>query len=156
MRAGKDYLRTSSKIICMDIEALIPHRDRMKLLDEVVSVNENIAVTSARVSDRWPLCQGNYVDPVVLIEIVAQTAALLISWKKGINTGGSGRGWIVGIKKADFFVDRIPLDAVLITTVKELYHIDRYNVLDGEVTAEAKLLCRVQIQVFREIDEDKV
>jgi predicted hotdog family 3-hydroxylacyl-ACP dehydratase len=140
----------------MDIEALIPHRDRMKLLDEVIAVNEDIAVTSARVSERWPLCRGAYVDPIVLIEIVAQTAAVHISWKKGIKTGGRGRGWIVGIKNADFFVDRIPLDTVLIATVKDLYHIDQYSVLDGEVTAEAKPLCRVQIQVFRETDEEKV
>lgn len=139
----------------MEIEALIPQRDRMKLLDEVVAVNEDIAVTSARVSHRWPLCQGSYVDPIVLIEIVAQTAAVFISCKKGIKTGGSMRGWIVGIKNADFFVDRIPLDTVLIATVKDLYHVDQYSVLDGEVTAAAKPLCRVQIQVFREIDEEK-
>ena len=140
----------------MDIEDLIPHRDRMKLLDEVVSVNEDVAVTSARVSDRWPLCQGAYVDPVVLIEIVAQTAAVLVSSKIGIKRGVRGRGWIVGIKNADFFVGRIPLDTVLIATVKDLYNVDQYSVLDGEVTAAAKPLCRVQIQVFREIDEEKV
>jgi predicted hotdog family 3-hydroxylacyl-ACP dehydratase len=139
----------------MNIEDLIPHRDRMKLLDEVVAVNEDTAVTSARVSDRWPLCREGYVDPVVLIEIVAQTAAVLVRCKIGIKTVSSGRGWIVGIKNADFFVDRIPLDTVLIATVKDLYHVDRYSVLDGEVTAAAKPLCRVQIQVFREIDEEK-
>ena len=138
----------------MDIETLIPHRDRMKLLDEVVAANEDSAVTSARVSPRWPLCQGDYVDPIVLIEIVAQTAAVFISCKKGIETGGSRRGWIVGIKNADFFVGRIPLDTVLIATVKDLYHVDQYSVLEGEVTAAAKPLCRVQIQVFREIDEE--
>ena len=140
----------------MNIEDLIPQRDRMKLLDEVADVNGHLAVTSARVSERWPLCRGAYVDPIVLIEIVAQTAAVFISCKKGIKTGGSRRGWIVGIKKADFFVDRIPLDTVLITTVKDLYHLDQYSVLEGEVTAKAKALCRVQIQVFREIDEEKI
>jgi predicted hotdog family 3-hydroxylacyl-ACP dehydratase len=140
----------------MDIETLIPHRDRMKLLDEVIAANEDSAVTSARVSHRWPLCQGDYVDPIVLIEIVAQTAAVFISCKKGIETGGSRRGWIVGIKNADFFVDRIFVDTVLIATVKDLYHVDQYSVLDGEVTAAAKTLCRIQIQVFREIDEEKV
>ena len=140
----------------MDLEDLIPHRDRMKLLDEVVAANEDSAVTSARVSHRWPLCQGGYVDPIVLIEIVAQTAAVFISCKKGIETGGSRRGWIVGIKNADFFVDRIPVDTVLIATVKDLYHVDQYSVLEGEVTAAAKPLCRIQIQVFREVDEEKV
>lgn len=138
-----------------DIEALIPHRDRMKLLDEVIAADEDHAVTKARVSSRWPLIQDGTVDPIVLIELVAQTAAVLISWKKGgIGTGEKGRGWIVGIKNSDFFVDRIPQDTVLITTVKSLYHIDQYNVLEGEVATEEKLLGRVQIQVFRESDNE--
>ena len=140
----------------IDIETLIPHRNGMKLLDDVISVNEEMAVTSARVSGHWPLCEGSYIDPLVLIEIVAQTAAVHISWKQRIQAGGNGRGWIVGIKNADFFVDRIPLDTVLIATVKDLYHMDKYNVVDGEVTAEANPMCRIQIQVFRETDEEKI
>ena len=46
------------------------------------------------------------------------------------------------------------MGTVLTTTVKNLYNIDNYNVLDGEVQAGADLLCRVQIQVFRESDEE--
>ena len=138
----------------MDIEALIPHRDRMKLIEEVVAINDEAAVTTARVSDRWPLYRGDYVDPIVLVEVVAQTAAVHISRRRRSDKGVDRRGWIVGIKNADFFQDRIPVGTVLTTTVKNLYHIDNYNVLDGEVQAGADLLCRVQIQVFRESDEE--
>ncbi|MBI4618940.1 MAG: hypothetical protein HY739_02050 [Desulfobacterales bacterium] len=133
----------------LDIEKLIPHRDRMKLINEVLDIGADTAVTSSLVSNRWPLCQGSSVDPLVLIEIVAQTAAVHISWKRGADRGAGGGGWLVGIKNADFFLDRIPLHKVLITTVKNLYSTGNYNVLEGIVMTETELLCRVQIQVFR-------
>ncbi|MCX5845961.1 MAG: hypothetical protein NTW12_06340 [Deltaproteobacteria bacterium] len=132
----------------IDIEALIPHRDRMKLINDVLDVNDDTAVTSSLVSDRWPLCQGSFVDPIVLIEVVAQTAAAHIRWKKGVDKGGGG-GWLVGIKNADFFLDRIPLHTVLITTVKNLSSAENYNVLEGTVMTGTDLLARIQIQVFR-------
>ncbi len=132
----------------MDIETLIPHRDRMKLINEVLDVNADTAVTSALVTDRWPLCHESFVDPLVLIEIVAQTAAVHIGWKRG-NDKGVGRGVLVGIKSAAFFLDRIPLHTVLITTVKNLSGAHNYNVLEGTVTAGTDLLGRIQVQVFR-------
>jgi predicted hotdog family 3-hydroxylacyl-ACP dehydratase len=139
----------------MDIEALIPHRGRMKLIDDVLDINDEAAITTARVSERWPLYHDSFVDPVVLIEVVAQTAAVHISGRrKDGKDAADGRGWIVGIKHADFYWDRIPVDTVLTTTVKSHYHIDNYNVMDGEVKTGAELLCRVQIQVLRESDEE--
>ena len=133
----------------LDIEKLIPHRDRMKLINEVLEVNAEVAVTSSFVSDRWPLLQGAFVDPVVLIEIVAQTAGVLISWEKGPDKGEGGAGWLVGVKDADFFQDLIPLHTELISTVKNMYSADGYSVLEGTVRTGTELLCRVQIQVFR-------
>jgi len=132
----------------IDIEALIPHRDRMKLINDLLDANDDTAVTSSLVSNRWPLCQGSFVDPIVLIEVVAQTAAAHIRWKKGVDKGGGG-GWLVGIKNADFFLDRIPLHTVLITTVKNLSSAENYNVLEGTVMTGTDLLARIQIQVFR-------
>jgi predicted hotdog family 3-hydroxylacyl-ACP dehydratase len=133
----------------MDIETLIPHRGRMKLIDDVLDVNADKAVTLSLVSDRWPLCRGSFVDPIVLIELVAQTAGVHISWKKGVDKGVGEVGWIVGIKNADFFLDHIPLHTALTTTVKNLYSTENYNVLEGTVTAGTDILSRIQIQVFR-------
>lgn len=132
----------------MDIETLIPHRDRMKLINVVLDVNADTAVTSTLVTDRWPLYHESFVDPIVLIEIVAQTAAVQIRWKRGIDKD-MGRGLLVGIKSADFFLDRIPLHTVLITTVKNMSGAHNYNVLEGTVTAGTDLLGRIQIQVIR-------
>lgn len=135
----------------MDIEALIPHRDRMKLIDCIVEISERGAITTARVSDRWPLHADGGVDPLVLIELVAQTAAVHIS---GTRPKGSGevdrRGWMVGIKSAEFFAGRIPLGTVLKTVVNSLYKIEQYSVLEGEVYAGADLMGRIEVQVLRE------
>ncbi len=138
----------------MDIEALIPHRDRMKLIDDVLRLDDEQAVTTARVTSRWPLCRDAFVDPIVLIEVVAQSAAVHISGRRKIDKTIDRRGWMVGIKNADFFTDQIPVDTVLTTSVKNLYNIENYNVLEGEVKNGENLLCRVQIQVFRESDEE--
>ncbi|MGD0276740.1 MAG: hypothetical protein ABSB79_11945 [Syntrophales bacterium] len=133
----------------MDIETLIPHRGRMKLIEEILSINTDMAVTSAKVSNRWPLYQESFVDPIVLIEIVAQTTAVHISWKSKSAKGGGGKGWLVGVKGADFFLDQIPVDTVLISTVRNLDSIDNYNVVNGEVMMGMDLVCRIQIQVLR-------
>ena len=133
----------------LDIEKLIPHRDRMKLINEVIEANADMAVTSSVVSERWPLCQGIFVDPLVLIEIVAQTAAVQICWQNGIDAGVNKMGWVVGVKNVDFFCDRIPIHTILIATVKHMYGVENYDVLAGTVTAGTETLCRMQIQVLR-------
>lgn len=138
----------------MEIEALIPHRGRMKLIDCVVDLHEEESVTSARVSDLWPLHRDAFVDPLILIEVVAQTAAVHISGKRKNGKTVDRRGWMVGIKNADFFCDRISVDTLLTTTVKNIDQMENYNVLEGEVKAGPDLLCRVQIQVLHESDEE--
>jgi predicted hotdog family 3-hydroxylacyl-ACP dehydratase len=133
----------------MDIEALIPHRGRMKLIDEILTINTDIAVTCAKASDHWPLYQESFVDPIILIEIVAQTAAIHISWKSKSLKDSGGKGWLVGVKSADFFLDQIPVDTVLISTVRNLDSIDNYNVVNGEVKIGMDIVSRITIQVLR-------
>jgi len=139
-----------------NIEELIPHRGRMKLIDDVLEISDEGAITSARVSDRWPLYRDSSVDSLVLIEIVAQTAAVHISGRiHGGRNATDRRGWLVGIKNADFFRDRIPIETVLTTTVKRVSSIDQYSVLEGEVYAGTNLIGCVRIQVLREGSDER-
>jgi predicted hotdog family 3-hydroxylacyl-ACP dehydratase len=133
----------------IEIEDLIPHRDRMKLIDDIVGITTEKAITTTTVSERLPLFQDGSVDPLIMIEIVAQTAGVHVSWKRGVNKGGSGGGLLVGIKNAEFLVDRIPLHTVLTTTVEHLYSAENYTVLEGAVRAETEMIGRVEIQVIR-------
>lgn len=133
----------------VDIEALIPHRDRMKLLDEVMEITSDEAVTRTTITSRWPLVRDNCADPVVFIEIVAQTAAVQVSARTRQNAADR-RGWMVGVRKSDFFTDAVPIGTALTTRVRCLQSIDNYDVLEGEVSSGNELLCRMEIQVFRE------
>ena len=42
-------------MIDIDIEQLIPHRDRMKLIDEVIESDDEKAVTESLVTEKWPV-----------------------------------------------------------------------------------------------------
>ncbi len=131
------------------VESLIPHRDRMKLIDEITDITDDQAITRTVVSDRLPLYGEGYVDTLIIIEIVAQTAAVHVSWKKGTPKEGSGGGLLAGIKNADFFVERVPLHTILTTTVTPLYSAENYTVLEGKVQAGDEMIGRVEIQVIR-------
>ncbi|MBN1547216.1 MAG: hypothetical protein JW902_11200 [Syntrophaceae bacterium] len=131
------------------VEDLIPHRDRMKLIDDIVDITSERAITRTMVSERWPLVQNGAVDPLVLIELVAQTAAVQVSWQIGGPESGAAGGLLAGIKNADFLTDGIPLGTILTTTVMPLYSAQGYTVLEGTIRAEAQILGRVEVQVIR-------
>jgi len=133
----------------MEIEALIPHRDRMRLIGEVMAVDDDRAVTLSTVTEDWPLYRGGSVDALVTIELVAQTAALLEGWKR-LQSGRKGAsGWLVGIKRADFHLPRIPLHAALITEACRDYAMESYAVFGGTVRMGTELVAVVSIQAFR-------
>ena len=133
----------------IEIEELIPHRGRMRLIGEVVNVDDDAAVTSSVVTEEWPLYRDGSVDVLATIELVAQTAALMEGWKR-LQTGRKGaEGWLVGIKTADFRLPRIPLHATLITEVRKDYAMESYAVFAGTVCVGTEEVAVVSIQAFR-------
>ncbi len=136
--------------IDIDIDKLIPHRDRMKLIDAVVSVAEDAAVTTAVVSDRWPLFDGEGVGSLVLIELAAQTSAVSIGWKKlmaGDESGG--KGWLVGIRTAQFYRDSIPVGAEIRTRSEIGFSLENYTEIRATATVDGEMLGEVGLQVMR-------
>jgi predicted hotdog family 3-hydroxylacyl-ACP dehydratase len=133
----------------IDIETLIPHRDRMRLITEVLSVDEEKAVTSATANDTWPLFDGGSVDSLVTIELVAQTAALMEGWKRLKSGRGGATGWLVGIKNAEFRSMRIPVNEPLITEVRRSYAMEGYAVFAGTVSSGSEIVATMRIQAFR-------
>ena len=133
----------------IDIETLIPHRDRMRFLDAVITVDTEKAVTSATVTEDWPLYHEGSVDVLVTIELVAQTAALLEGWKRLQSNRGGATGWLVGIKTADFRRPRLVVPATLITEVVRSYALEGYAVFTGTVSSGSEIVADMQIQAFR-------
>ena len=79
-------------MVTVDIEELLPHRNGMKLIDSIIEVNEEGAVSESTVTDKWPLIEGDSINPIALIELVAQTAGICIGWEELKKRGRISRG----------------------------------------------------------------
>lgn len=133
----------------MDIEALIPHRGPIRLIEGVLAVDAGRAVTVAVAKPSWPLARRGDVDPLVAIELVAQTAALMEGWTRRQEGGGGAEGWLVGIKHAEFGRDGLPFAAELTTEVLRSYALEGYAVFAGTVRMGEEVVAALSIQAFR-------
>ncbi len=137
-------------MIEISIEKLIPHRNGMKLVDEVIEADDEMAVTASVVTEQWPLFEDNCVNVIVLIELVAQTAGVCRGWKDiKENPGETSRmGWIVGIKKAKFFIDKIPLNTRIITTSQNSFTFDNYLEISGTAKIGSEVAGEIILQIY--------
>ena len=133
------------------IEDLLVHRDRMLLIRQIISVDMRKAVTRAIVSDQWPLVNDGRANPLVLIEVAAQTAGIYNSWRLHQEQGPDAdhRGWMVGIKIARFFVDRIPLGTEIITEAQNQFEFDNYREIQGIAAIQGKTAAEVTLQIVQ-------
>jgi len=134
----------------VDLEAMIPHRDRMRLIERALAVDEGRSVTEATPTEDWPLYGERSVDVLVTIELVAQTAALLEGWKRLRAGGGGVSGWLVGIKTAVFARPSLPLGGALVTEVTMSYALEDYAVFMGTVRLGEEVVSTVHIQTVRQ------
>jgi predicted hotdog family 3-hydroxylacyl-ACP dehydratase len=132
-------------------EDFLPHRDRMRLIDEIIEVNEINAVTHATVTDQWPFFSGESVHSLVLIELVAQTAGISNCWN-GIQKHGENfvtTGWLVGIKQCHFHVDIIPLNTLIVTRTENRFIFENYIEILGTVEIGSKMAAEVSLQLVQ-------
>ena len=140
-------------MVTVDIEELLPHRNGMKLIDSIIEVNEERAVSKSTVTEKWPLIEGDSINPIVLIELVAQTAGICIGWeelkKKGRNTEGTG--WLAGVKEALFYWERIPLGSQIITEVRKVFDFENYHEIRGMIRVDGDLVGEVSVQIVKSV-----
>lgn len=132
-------------------EDFLPHRDRMRLIDAIIDVNEKSAVTQATVTDQWPFFTNESVNSLVLIELVAQTAGISNCWE-GIRKHGENfvtKGWLVGIKKAHFNMNNIPLSTLITTRTENQFIFENFIEILGTVEIESKIVAEIWLQLVQ-------
>jgi predicted hotdog family 3-hydroxylacyl-ACP dehydratase len=121
-----------------NIEDLIPHREHLRLIDTIVSVDQGHAVCRATVKENWPLLSGDGVCSILLVELAAQTAGVCIGWNEKVKIGGpqgEASGWLVGIKKAHFHIETIPLNTCITIRSENRLVVENYK----EIAATAHI-----------------
>jgi predicted hotdog family 3-hydroxylacyl-ACP dehydratase len=135
-----------------EIENLIPHRGRMKLIDTIVTVDQQHAVTRATVKQSWPLLSGDAVSTIVLIELAAQTAGVCIGWNEKMKTDGpktKAEGWLVGIKKARFYVAKISLETCITVRSENRLVVENYREIAATARIGEKLVADINLQILQ-------
>ena len=133
----------------IDIESLIPHREPIKLITDVIELEDNSGISAAVVNERWPLFDGRGVRSLVLIEAIAQTAAIVEGNKRKKEGKGGVKGWLVGIKSAEFKQESIPLGTRITVFVRSLYALESYGVIEGIVKSGDDVLLKAVLQAMR-------
>ena len=114
----------------LSIERLVPHRDRMRLIDAIIAVDQNEAITQS---------------------VVKKSASVHIGWRElqENHDQACGRGWLVGIKSARFDMTAIPVESCILTVVKPEYHFENYTGIYGLAHIDQQSVGEVRLQVMR-------
>jgi predicted hotdog family 3-hydroxylacyl-ACP dehydratase len=129
-----------------DIEAYVPHRGMMRLLDRVVAVNEEQALAEVDVPDDGLFVQDGAVPAWVGVEYMAQAAAVWAG-ARAIREGRTpGMGFLLGSRRYESRVTAFPGGATLrvqarceLVDDKGMGVFDCSIALDGDVVATARL-----------------
>ncbi len=139
----------------IDIDSLIPHRKKIKIINGILDVQPTSAISTAVVNSDWPLFDGESVNSLILIEAIAQTAAIIEGYKRK-QSGESGvKGWLVGIKNAEFYEEKIPVNTNLTIMLESKYSFDNYGVVEGTVKTGEKVWATATLQAMRLNDNDQ-
>jgi predicted hotdog family 3-hydroxylacyl-ACP dehydratase len=133
----------------IDVESLIPHREPIKIITDVVELKDNSGIAAAVVNESWPLCDGRAVRSLVLIEAIAQTAAVVEGYKQKKEGNETIKAWLVGIKSAEFKRDSVPLGTRITVFVRSLYALESYGVIEGIVKSGDDILLTAVLQAMR-------
>ncbi len=134
-----------------NIHDLLPHRGRMLLIQEIIRVDMDAAVSRSIVNKRWPSFDGSGVSPLLIIELVAQTSGLSNGLDR-LTKEGHGtetKGWLVGIKKADLYVDTLVLGAAVVTQARNSFKFEGFREIVGRSMIDEKVVGEVTLQVVR-------
>lgn len=135
----------------LTLEDLLPHRGDMMLVDEVLEVDNIHAVTLCRAKKSWPMADERGVHPLILVELAAQTSGVCNGWDriqtKGIDS--DKMGWLVGIKKAEFFVDYLPFGGCVRSSAENTYNFSNLREVSCEQTMDNKLIAKITLQLFQ-------
>jgi predicted hotdog family 3-hydroxylacyl-ACP dehydratase len=123
----------------------------MLLIDKIVNLSKDSAVSQAIPNDQWPLCNGSSVSPLLVIELVAQTSGLSNSFDRLNTENGktSTKGWLVGIKKAVFHVHAIALGIIIVTEARNSFKFEGLCEIEGFCRIGEKVIGEVTLQVVR-------
>ncbi len=142
---------TTAKLSGITLDDILPHREPMMLIDDILEVGSNHALTSSVISTSYPLLDVNGVQPLIMVELAAQTAGVCNGLDR-IKTQGidsNQMGWLVGIKRAHFYIEHIPLGSRVVTRSENSHNYENLREVSCVLHLDERLIGEVTLQLFQ-------
>jgi 3-hydroxyacyl-[acyl-carrier-protein] dehydratase len=146
--------------LTMDIHQILehlPHRYPILLVDRVLDLVPGERITALKnVTINEPFFPGHYphhpvMPGVLIIEAMAQTAAILSFRTMGSKPDGKSVYYFVGIDGARFKRpvspgDQLVIEVSIVTSKRGIWKYSAQAKVDGQIAAEAELMCTLRNQ----------
>jgi len=134
---------------------LLPHRYPMLLVDRVIDYEVGKRITAIKnVTINEPFFCGHYphhpvMPGVLIIEALAQTAAVLSFLTMGQKADANSVYYFVGIDAARFKRpvgpgDQLRMEVEITRTARSIWKYSATASVDGKLAAEAELMCTIK------------
>ena len=133
----------------------LPHRYPILLVDRVLEIEHGVRIKALKnVTINEPFFVGHFpirpvMPGVLMLEALAQTAALLSFESMGTDSGEDSVVYFVGIDGARFKRpvdpgDQLILEASIVRVKSGIYKYQTRASVDGETAVEAELMCTMR------------
>jgi 3-hydroxyacyl-[acyl-carrier-protein] dehydratase len=140
--------------IC-EIKAYLPHRYPLLLVDRVLSFEVNKSITAIKnVTVNEEFFNGHFphkpvMPGVLMVEALAQTAALLSFKTMGIKPDENSVVYFVGIDNTRFKRpvgpgDQLKMDVEILRVSRGIWKYKATASVDGQVAVETELMCTIR------------
>ncbi|KAB8049509.1 3-hydroxyacyl-ACP dehydratase FabZ [Janthinobacterium rivuli] len=137
------------------IKSLLPHRYPLLLVDRVLDWEADKTITAIKnVTVNEEFFQGHFphkpvMPGVLMIEALAQTAALLSFLSMGVKPDENSVVYFVGIDNARFKRpvepgDQLKMDVEILRVSRGIWKYKAVGTVDGKLAVEAELMCTIR------------
>jgi predicted hotdog family 3-hydroxylacyl-ACP dehydratase len=126
----------------------------MRIVERVLATDDSSVETVTTVRETWPTVENGHARTLLLIELVAQSAAALVGWVERNNDTPTRLGYLVGVPHADIRRPLVAVGTVLNCRVRLTQAIENYRGFEGRVVDETgNELITATIQAIRPDEE---
>lgn len=132
----------------VEAETLIPHRKPMRLVDRLLKCRDGSGTVEAVIEKGSMLLDENgNLEPAAMIELMAQSFAMVKGYEDINNSEPVKNGFLVGVKKADTFGKASAGDRLLVT-VKKIWGLEGFVVAEGDIKNGSEVIARGSIKLW--------
>jgi predicted hotdog family 3-hydroxylacyl-ACP dehydratase len=138
----------SSLALPLAAEELVPHRLPMRLVEQLLEIDGKNGIVAAQVAKDCPLVDPTgRLEDIALAELIAQGYATLKGYLDRLEKKPVRQGFLVGIKKIDWF-GSVSVGEQLLIKIRTLAELDDFAVAEGEVWRGVELVASGEIKVW--------